>query len=608
MANNINIAELDFDLIKANLKTFLKSQSQFNSYDFEGSSMSVLLDILAYNTHYKALYDNLAINEVFLDSASKRSSIVSRARDLGYLPTSAKSPTATVSIRITNSTLPITQQILTLPAYSVLYTTVNNISYQYNTTNDISVIRLVNGDFYFPTVNIIEGSLLTNTYNYTLGSKIIIPNRDCDISTLVVKVQDPITNLYINYSQAQKLYTIKSDSTVYFTREIDNGLYEIQFGNGIIGKALLQNQNVIIQYIVTNKAITNGAKLFQYQGIIGSGTTSVTTISSAFGGSEPEDKESIRFNAPRFYAAQDRAVTAGDYSALLTKLFPNIESAQIWGGEDNIPPVYGRTFISVKPIGSNVLTISDKDYISTTLLGQKTVLGIKPIFVDPDFLYIALNTTVYYTPKNTSKSSGDIKTIVIQTIKDYNTKNLGKFNKIFKFSNYTKSIDSSDVSVTSNITSLILHRPVNVLYNINAKYTVNIANPIYQTIVAQDSILSTGFYIPFDTNVYYIVDDGIGNLKTFYLKPDKSRVYSVLNIGTVNYNLGILYINGLNIVSLATSDFRFFIKPSSNDVISVRNNLVIIPDELINVNVIVDGLSGGDNAGGSNYIFTNSRA
>lgn len=606
MGKNITVSELDFDQIKSNLKEFLRGQERFNSYDFEGSSLSVLLDILAYNTHYRSIYNNLSINEVFLDSASKRNSVVSRAKEKGYIPFSARCPRAVVNLRISESSL--TDQVLTLPAGSVFTTVVDGLEYTFLTQEDISTVRLQSGDFLFTDVEIHEGVKLVNRYQYSDGFKAIVPNRNCDTETLVVKIQENAQSSdYSIYNRADSILDVKSDSKVYFIGEIDNGLYQIEFGNDRIGKALSPGNIIVLEYLVTNKTLANGARTFQYQGGVGNGTASITTVQAASGGAEPEDIESIRFNAPRFYAAQNRAVGPGDYEAILRKSYANIETIQVWGGEDNVPPVYGKTFICIKPKDAEMLTSSEKDRIAQEILKDKKISSIIPEFVDPEYIYVEVNSTVYYNTKLTSDTADTIKTLVLDTIQDYNDRNLEQFNKVFRFSRFSNEIDLTDESIVSNITRITLHRPVTPVYGISAKYDIQIGNPIYKSGTPDDSILSTGFYITGSNEIYYLTDDGAGMIKLFYEQSKGTRVYSSTPIGTVDYATGSIVINGLNISSLAETDFRLYISPSSNDVVAVRNNLVSIPESLVTVNVIADGLSSGDSKGGANYIFTPSR-
>ena len=358
MANkNITTAELDFDAIKSNIKTFLQGQDAFQDYDFEGAGLSVLMDILAYNTHYNALYTNLAVNESFIDSASKRSSVVSRAKEIGYVPHSATGATATVNIVVSGTTS--SPATLTLPAYSSFSTTIDGKSYTFYTTEAI-VTSLASAKYTFTGVNIKEGNPLTFKYTVADGVQYIIPNTDVDLSTLKVRVQDNATSSVFNtFINQEEIINLDSTSQVYFVKEIEGQLYELEFGNDTIGKALANGNVVNLTYMTTNRTAANGAKVFTYTGstLLG-GTVAVTTTTPAVGGADIETIESIRYNAPRAYSSQNRAVTVEDYKSLIFRLYPEADTVNAWGGEDNVPASYGRVYLSIKPTSTTVLTLS----------------------------------------------------------------------------------------------------------------------------------------------------------------------------------------------------------------------------------------------------------
>lgn len=613
MATNKNIttAELDFDAIKTNLKTFLQGQSAFADYDFEGAGLSVLLDILAYNTHYNALYTNLAVNESFLDSASKRSSVVSRAKEVGYVPYSSSAPSATVNIVVSGTTSsPVT---LTLPAYSSFTTTIDGEQYTFYNTESI-ITTLVDSKYTFENVVIKEGSPLTFKYTASDGIKYIIPNQKVDMSTLSVRVQDNASssNFYTFVNQ-ELIINLDSESKVYFIKEIEGELYELEFGNGVIGKALSNGNVINLTYLVTNEDAANGARIFNYTGstLLG-GTVSVTTLTPAVGGSAAETIDSIRYNAPRSYSAQNRAVTVEDYKAMIFRLYPEAQTINVWGGEDNDPPVYGKVFLSIKPTTTDILTQNQKDYIIDSILKQKNVVSISPVIVDPEYINIQVDTTVYYNPRLTTRSENTLKELIVETIKDYNTNNLNSFTGVFRHSNLSSLIDNTEDSIVSNITTIKLHREVDVQYNTNANYTINLANPIYGSGVPEQSISSTGFYIADNDNVVYIEDyptnTSAGQLRLYYYN-GAIKTY-IRTFGSVDYPNGIIRLTELEITGIDLTQnpvLELIIKPQSNDAVSIRNQLVTIPDENITVNVVLDKVSVGDPGGGTNYIFTSSR-
>jgi hypothetical protein len=613
MANkNITVAELDFDAIKSNIKTFLKAQSTFADYDFEGAGLSVLLDILAYNTHYNALYTNLAVNESFLDSASKRSSVVSRAKEIGYVPHSATGATATVNIIVSGTTS--SPATLTLPAYSSFSTTIDGANYTFYNTEAIVTSRV--GSIYtFTGVQIKEGTPLTFKYTVADGVQYILPNANVDLYTLKVRVQENASSSnFETFVNQEDIINLDGTSAVYFVKEIEGQLYELEFGNDTIGKALVSGNVVNLTYMITNKTDGNGARLFTYTGstLLG-GTVAITTTTPAVGGADIESIESVRYNAPRSYASQNRAVTVEDYKSIIFRLYPEAQTVNAWGGEDNIPPSYGRIYLSIQPISTSILTDSQKEYIIREILKQKNVVSITPIIVDPEYINLEINTAVYYNPRLTVKTETELKDLVINTIRAYNTENLESFTGIFRHSNLSSQIDATEDSIISNITTIKLHREIEVEYNSNSTYTIYLGNPIYNSGVPEESITSTGFYIQGNENIMYLEDlptlgTNNGVLKMYYYVGDIKTYFRTF--GTIDYSNGIVTIPELEITGIdqTTSDiFELIIKPQSNDVVSVRNQLVTIPDSQINVSVILDKVSVGDPAGGANYQFTSSR-
>lgn len=604
-SKKINVAELDFDSIKQNLKTFLQGQDTFQDYDFDGSGLSVLLDILAYNTHYNAIYNNLSINEMFLDSARKRNSVVSIAKELGYRPQSAQCAKATVNITLTSST-PTT---FSIPVNTPIATNVDGVTYTFYTTS-AHYSSAIESSHTFTGVEIIEKSNnLSFKYTVASGVQYIIPNTNVDLSTLSVTVQDSVgSSNTTTYTLADILVNVTTTSNVYWIKEIDNGLYELIFGNGIVGTALSNGNVVNINYCVSSLDAPNGAKVFNYIGTLPGGvTSSIVTTSAASGGAGPEDIESIRFNAPRAYTAQNRGVTTDDYKALIYSNFPVAQSVSVWGGEDNIPPVYGKTFICIKPQDGDILTTAQKSYILDTLLPSKNVLTVRPEIVDAEYISLLINTTVYYNDLVTTRTADTIKTIVMDAILNYDSTELQKFDGIFRYSKLSKIIDQSEDSIVNNITTVTLKRAIIPKYNITAEYSINLINPIYYSGAEEDIILSSGFYIEGNTNIHYITDDGVGNIILFYLDSNNFRVIVNSSLGTVDYNAGKISFKNLKISSIVGDTWYMYIKPSSNDVVSALTQIVRVSADDLIVNVISDKTASGDLRGGKNYTFTTSR-
>lgn len=600
----INASSLDFDDIKNSLKSFLSSQSTFTDYDFEGSNMSMLLNVLAYNTHYRALYDNFILNEMFLDSASKRSSVVSRAKEMGYTPTSIRSASAYIDFSLQNTVNG--PELLILPKLTPFVANINGTSYTFITTASHSAMRIGNA-YSISGIKITQGSYATNRMNVIAGAKYIIPDTNVDTSTLTVKVQDSSqSNIYQTFTATDGLIGIGSTDKVFWIKEIEGGLYELEFGNGVIGSALTSGNIIHAEYIISNGSVANSAKLFRYIGPqLYSGDVVLTTTAQSTGGTEIESTESVKFNAPRLYSAQNRAVTVEDYQNLIYSLVAEAASVNVWSGANNVPPQYGKVFICIKPKTVEKFTNIEKLTIKNDIIKSKNVVSVIPEIVDPQYIKIEVDATIYYDVNSTTKSANDIKLMVQNAIIDYNSTELQKFKGILRFSKLTRVVDDSESSIVSNVTNIILHRVVEPKYDMIANYTVTLVNPIHLETTG-GSILSSGFYTSGSTEIHYIEDDGLGNLVLYTINNSVKQIVNP-KIGTIDYGKGSFQINNLLITSIIDSEFDFKIKPSSYDVVSVLDQLVEIPTNMINVNVIADQ-SLGASGGGANYQFTTSRS
>lgn len=595
--NKITTTELDFDNIKSNIKSFLRGQSDLSDYDFEGSGLSVLLDVLAYNTHYNALYTNLAVNESFLDSAVKRESVVSRAFELGYLPRSASAARAKVNIKLTN--VSGTPDTIVLGSLTPFTTTVNGAPYTFY-NDSLYTATNVSGVYTFSNVDLIEGTPLTQSYVVSDQSRYTISNIDCDISTLTVDVLTNINStVTTKFKKVTDILTVTASDPVYFIKEIENGLYEIQFGNDRIGKSV-NNGNVIrLSYFVTSKSNANGARIFNSESLSNS---VISTKLSSRGGAEAETIDEVKHNAPRFYSASNRAVTNEDYRAVIINNFPNVKAIQVWGGDEDIPPVYGKVFISIAPKDNVVLTDAEKVIIKEDILKSKKVVTITPEFVDPTYLNIALKTTIYYNPNVTTQTANTLVTQVKNNILKYNDTDLRLFDSIFRFSKLMNIIDSTDQSITSNISSFTISRRLLPKFNIIANYNFHIDNPIYSAGVPENAVTSNGFYVYGDSKIQYIRDDGFGNLQRYYLDPNNNIVVVNSKQGTVTYSNGEINLVSLNITRLAQAELIFTLKLQSNDIISIREHIVRIEPLQLVVSAIAE-----TQVVGSQYIFTPSR-
>ena len=615
-SHKLNISQLDFDNIKANLKRFLSNQSQFKDYDFEGSGMSVLLDLLAYNTHYLSYNANILANEMFIDTADLRNSIISLAKSLGYTPNSPKAPDADINVVVNNAT----GSTLTMNAGTQFTTTVDGQSYNFVTINS-NTISPVDGVYTFSNLKIYEGTYVT--YQYTVDTsdvdqRFIIQSTNADTSTLSVQVQNSSGDTTTNtYTKATSITELDSTSRVYFLQESEDGKFEIYFGDGVIGKALEDGNIVILKYVVTNKTAANGASAFSLSGNIGGfSDVSITVNSNAANGVEAQSNESIKFNAPKSYAAQDRAVTIEDYKTKVRELYANTKSVSAWGGEDAETPFYGRVYISINPITGSVLTDTTKDSI-VTQLKRYSVASVTPVIIDPETTTLLLTSTVRYDEKATTKTSATLKTDVTNALTGYNNDTLNQFDNIFRYSKVLELIDDADGSILSNITTLRIRKSFTPTTGSSSNYTVYFSNPLYNPHTghrsAEGGILSsTGFKVEGDaTNIYFFDDDGTGNLRRYYLV-GSVRTYVDNTAGTINYSTGQIDIGSINISSIenirgsSSTVIELTVQPNSNDIVPVRDQILSIDTANSSITVEADTFVGGSADAGVGYTTTSS--
>jgi len=605
------VSDFDFDNIKSNLKTFLQDQTEFSDYNFEGSGFSILLDTLAYNTHYLGFNANMLANELYLDSADIRKNIVSLAKMLGYTPSSPKAPVANVDILLNNAS----GTSVTMNKGTTFTSTVDGISYQFVTNTD-TTITPSNGVYRFSDVDIYEGTLVT--YRYTVDStdvdqKFIIPSVNADTSTLKVTVQSSASDTSLTtYTLANGLKSLTSTSQAYFLQETDTGKFQVYFGDGVLGQNLSDGNIVILEYIVTNKTEANGASTFTLTGSIdGFTNVSITTNSSAQGGAESESKESIRYNAPLQYTAQDRAVTTTDYETLVRSIYPNALSISAWGGEDDETPVYGVVKIAIKAASGSTLTNSTKQNIITSLRPYN-VASVRPEIVDPEITSVLLSVNAKFDKKSTSKTAETLQSEIIDAISDFNTNTLQRFDGVFRYSKLTGIIDDVDSSILSNITTLEIRKTFAPTLNSSTKYDVYFRNAIYNPHTGHEPILSSsGFRVSGDTREMFLDDDGQGNVRRYYLVSG-IRTYANNLQGTIDYSTGQITINSLNVSSISnirgntSTVIELTVTPASNDVVPVRNQIIEIDVANSNITVVEDTFVGGSSEAGVGYTTTSS--
>lgn len=610
-SNKLIVSDFDFDNVKANLKTFLQNQPEFSDYNFEGSGFAVLLDTLAYNTHYLGFNANMFVNESYLDSADIRKNVVALAKAIGYTPSSVRAPMAEVDITINNAS----GSSVLMNKGTTFTSSVDGTGYNFLTNEDITITPTA-GVYKFSNVKLYEGTLVT--FKYTVDSsdadqKFLIQNVNADTSTLKVTVQNSISDSTLTtYSLATGLRGIDDESKIYFLQETDNGKFEVYFGDGVIGKKLEDGNIVILEYIVTNKLEANGASSFELGSNIGGfSNVTITTKSNAQGGSEAETKESIRYNAPLQYTSQDRAVTATDYESIVKTLYPNALSVSAWGGEDDETPVYGVVKISIKAASGSTLTEATKDSIVKGLIPYN-VASVRPQIVDPETTSILITSNAKYDKKGTSKSADTIKSEIITAITNYNTSTLQKFDGVFRFSKLTGLIDDVDTSILSNITTIDMRKNFTPTIGSSTKYELYFRNGVYNPHAGHVSVLSsTGFKVSGSDFEMFLDDDSNGNIRRYYLVSGV-KTYANNTQGTINYATGQVTLNSLNVASISnirgssSNVIEITVKPNSNDIVPVRNQVVEIDVASSNITVEEDTFVGGSSEAGVGYSTTTS--
>jgi len=617
MATKLEISQLDFDGIKDNLKTFLSQQDEFTDYNFEGSGMNILLDILAYNTHYLGYNANMLANEMYLDSADQRSSVVSLAKQVGYTPRSSTSSQATIDVVVNNAS----GASLTMSRGTKFTTTVDGTNYSFVNNADVS-ISPQDGVYKFSNLNIFEGTYLNYKYTANTSDKdqrFIIPNDFVDTGTLTVKVQESSSDSTTNtYKLATGITALDSTSKVYFLQEVENGRYEVYFGDGVLGEAIADGNIVILDYITCNLDEPNGATSFTLSGTVGGfANVTITTIDNAANGSGPETIKSIKYNAPRDYTSQDRAVTAEDYKVLVKSLYANAQSVQVYGGEDAAVPDYGKVYISIKAkSGSNLTEVTKESLVKS--LKSYAVASVTPVIIDPETTFINLTTTFKYDSSLTTKDVSTLQTNVLNAISNYNIDTLENFTGMFRYSAVGQVIDGADTSILSNITKVKLYKNITPTLNSGLKYTLSFNNAFFNPHSGHNSaaggiVTSTGFKINNDnsTNEHFLDDNGEGVIRVYYLN-GTVRVYTDATYGTINYATGEIILDSANITSISNVDgaastrIRVTVQPDSNDVVPVRNQVLSIDTANSTITGSVDEIESGSSQAGTGYTTTSS--
>lgn len=585
----LRVTELEFQTIKENLKNFLRSQSEFADYDFDGAGLSILLDVLAYNTHYNATLSHLLANEMFIDSAVKRNSIVSIAKTLGYTPRSRRSSRAALSM-VVSPALSYSSTSLFLPKDTVFTASGNNRSYTFYPIQDYSSIRTTNNlgqsQFEFPEIILIEGKRATNTFivdQSNISGPFVLPNNNVDTSTIQVRVLDSVTVSDVRtFTPASTIIDHTPNSQIFFIEEGPEGLYEIRFGDGVIGSQLTVGNVVIVDYIVSSGSLPNyvgttAASSYTCSATLtgSSETKSITVLAAASGGIEKESIDEIRFNAPKFNTTRNRAVTVDDYKNLIVSQYgPAINSIAVWGGEENVPPIYGKVFVSIEPLPGTVLTQNDYDIITRDIIGPRSVVSIQPEYVDPEYTYIGLDVTVKYNSTQTTFTPARIEQEVNTVITSFFENNLNKLESNFYYSKLSKAILETTSSVYSTNIEVLLYRVPTVITG----FSVNFQVP-YNIQLREGSVRSTNFRTTIVGVQYevYLTDDGNGNL---ILKTTAEDTTLPGIFGSVDYTTGLLSVNSFTIDSYLGSiaQFRIYAKPESSSPDIIVGNLRRVSD------------------------------
>ena len=609
---------LDFDQIRAQIKDYLRANSNFTDFDFEGSNFSVLIDTLAYNTYITSFNSNMVVNESFLDSATLRENVVSLARNIGYVPRSRSASKATVSFSVeTDSTTPT----LTLEAGLVCVGTTNQSNYIFSSPENITT-TVSDGTATFSDINIYQGTFLRNTFTVdgSLDQRFILNNSFIDTSTIVVNVRGVgESGLGKEYSLVDNILNINANSEIYLLQEVQDEKYELLFGDGYFGKKLENGAVITVSYVVTDGTEGNGAASFAFSGrfldnlnntVVPTNTINVTTVNSASNGGDIESIDSIKYFAPRIYSSQYRAVTARDYEAIIQLVYPNTESVSVVGGEELDPPQFGNVVISIKPKNGDYISDFDKQTILTKLKNY-ALSGINQQIVDLKVLYVEIDTGVYYNSSQVSNVN-DLKTRITDTLTTFSSSNINKFGGRFKYSKVCQTIDNVDNAITSNITRVIIRRNLKALINQSAQYELCFGNQFYYK-PEGFNIKSTGFTLGGRTGTFYFTDvpngDGTGVLSIVRESTSEGKyIVEVKSAGTIDYTKGEILINTINITSTTAPNNIVEIQayPQSNDVIGLKDLYLSFSVADSTINMVKDTITSGEQISGVGYKTTSS--
>ena len=574
----LNITEVDFADIKSNLKSYLQSQTQFNDYDFEGSNMSVLLDVLSYNTHYNAFYTNMLGNEMFLDTAQQRDSVVSRAKELGYLTRSARGASANVSITFSGISNSISE--FELPKNTTFTTNINDRTFTF-VTPEANIIKNVSNTF-TKAITITEGTPVTQEFTVSDASpvKYVLPNENVDTRSIFVKVKESASSSANTvYKQATNIREVNNQSAVYYLQETHDKQYEILFGTGSLGKPVVDGNIVQVEYRICHGLQTNGANTFSIDSLSITPSYSGATLavnSVARGGVEIESVDSIKFNAPRNYKIQNRAVVAKDFERIILNENTNLSSVVAFGGEEAVPAVHGKVYIAIKPQGELIPTATLKDFIKNSIK-DRTMLGIDPVVIDPTYLYVIPTITTYYDTLKSNISTSAIQTLVRNSIINYSVTNLEQFGKRLRYSRFVRDLDNTDESVLNNEAEFQMQKRF-----VPSTTSATLVELEFHNSIEKSSIISTPF--TFNNFTARLDDDGLGNIRIFRFNTEKEKVFINSTAGTIDYATGKISINTFVVSAYEGIEIKVNANPVNKDIVPVREQIIIISsaDAVIN--------------------------
>ena len=628
----VNFTDLDFDQIKTSLKDYLRANSNFTDYDFEGSNLSSIIDVLAYNTYINSYNANMISNEVFIDSATLRENVVALARNIGYTPRSTTAAKAIISFFV--DTTGFTTKPITLTLKKGIVTTAASVfgseSYSFCIPSDITV-PVVDGIATFGNVEIYEGTFLTS--NFTVSSanpapptKYILENANIDTSTLEVTVRSTQSSTSSKkFVFSDTLIEVTSSSRVYFLQEIEDQRYELIFGDGVFGEKLESLNFIEVSYITTNGAVGNNISSFAFNGrivdnnnnLVSTGISIITTVNDSIGGKEIESVDSIKRYAPKIYSAYNRAVTAADYEALIPKIYPETESVSVFGGEELSPPQYGKVFITIKPFYGPYVPDSIKNNLNT-MLRKYSVAGIVTEIQDLKYLYVEVDVNAYYNPSLTS-SANAVKTVILNNITSYaDSSVMNKYGAKFKYSKFQGVVDNSNDAVTSNITKVIIRRDLKPSLNQNAEYELCFGNAFYIKSEKGYNIKSSGFSVFGQSNTVFLSDSPNADMKTgslflFTLTSKGNPTIVANNVGSIDYQRAEILIKPINIIGTSKKVQNIPIIeisacPKSNDIIGLQDLYLQLDISNSTVDMVADSITSGDSTSGTSYTATSSYA